>query len=127
MGQRAFATIDFNLREIATGENRNKSFGGWSVILFGDFTQLPPVKDSALYKVPVWNDTSESEKTIKKAFNLWNNEFTKAVCLSQVRRTEPTEGGRQWKKVTDELFAFNLSKESIKIIESRRWGNLSKA
>ena len=109
MGQRSFTTIDFNLREIATGENSKKPFGGWSVILFGDFTQLPPVKDSILYKEPVWSDNSESERQIKKAYNLWNNEFDKAVCLPQVRRTEPTQGGRDWKSVTDDLFNFKLS------------------
>ena len=125
LGQKHFATIDYNLRQAAIGQNQKEPFGGWSIIMFGDFTQLPPVFDEKLYREPNWKDNSEKQKTLIKAYNLWNNEFKKAVCLSQVRRTDLTQGGREWKQVTDELFEFRLSKQSAKIINSRRWENLT--
>ena len=37
-----------------------KPFGGVSIVLMGDFAQLPPVADSALF-----NDTSKSNYQIK--------------------------------------------------------------
>ena len=42
-----FCAMDARLREIASGENRNRPFGGRQMILVGDFMQLPPVTGSA--------------------------------------------------------------------------------
>lgn len=38
-----FSAIDFRLRELASGNNQHKPFGGKQIILVGDFFQLPPV------------------------------------------------------------------------------------
>ena len=42
-----FCSMDARLREIASGENRSRPFGGRQMILVGDFMQLPPVTGSA--------------------------------------------------------------------------------
>ena len=47
MGHHWLVMIDSRLREIKT---EDVVFGGLSIILLGDFKQLPPVGDSALYK-----------------------------------------------------------------------------
>ena len=47
MGQKMFSWVDRYLRQ-ATGK-LEQPFGGISVILFGDFAQLPPVCDTPLY------------------------------------------------------------------------------
>ena len=41
-----FCAMDARLREIASGENRKRPFGGRQMILVGDFMQLPPVTGS---------------------------------------------------------------------------------
>ena len=50
LGQTTFAWVDKRLRQ-ATGE-LDQPLGGISVILFGDFGQLPPVGDVPLYSSP---------------------------------------------------------------------------
>jgi len=49
MGQKMICYIDRRLREIS-GKG-NEPFGGYWVILVGDFQQLPPAGDKALYDV----------------------------------------------------------------------------
>src|SRR5204862_123567 len=48
VGRRMLALIDLRLRQ-AFPEQQNQVFGGRSVILVGDFGQLPPVLDEPMY------------------------------------------------------------------------------
>jgi len=48
VGRRILGTIDKRLRQ-AFPEHNNETFGGRSVILFGDFGQLSPVLDIPMY------------------------------------------------------------------------------
>jgi hypothetical protein len=48
IGLKLFSCIDHRLREIFP-HNRDLPFGGLGVVLCGDFAQLPPVLDTALY------------------------------------------------------------------------------
>ena len=48
VGRRMLAIIDMRLRQ-AFPEQRNQVFGGRSLILVGDFGQLPPVLDEPMY------------------------------------------------------------------------------
>ena len=50
LGQRTLAWVDKRLRQ-ATGK-LNEPLGGISVMLLGDFTQLPPVGDKPIYASP---------------------------------------------------------------------------
>jgi hypothetical protein len=48
VGCRMLTLIDMRLRQ-AFSEHSNEPFGGRSIILFGDFGQLPPVFDLPMY------------------------------------------------------------------------------
>src|SRR4051794_28655862 len=54
------ALVDKRLRE-AFPEHNNEPFSGWSIILFGDFGQLPPVIDLLMYARNVSHDTTSND------------------------------------------------------------------
>jgi hypothetical protein len=62
VGRRMLALIDMRLRQ-AFPEKQNQLFGGRSVILVGDFGQLPPMLDEPMYSKFLENQklTDESD------------------------------------------------------------------
>ncbi|GBC15565.1 ATP-dependent DNA helicase PIF1 [Rhizophagus irregularis DAOM 181602=DAOM 197198] len=59
VGRRMLALIDMRLRQ-AFPQKQNKVFGGRSIILVGDFGQLPPVRDEPMYS-KISRDTLSNE------------------------------------------------------------------
>ena len=92
-----FCAMDARLREIASGENRRRPFGGRQMILVGDFMQLPPVTGSA-----------EERKFVDErmggpfAFqtDLWNAAMFRTVFL---RTTHRQSGDALFRKVLGNL------------------------
>ena len=75
------AWVDKRLRQ-TTGK-LDTSLGGISVIMFGDFGQLPPVGDSPLYAPPSTNDLSQQGYQV---YHL----FQSVMVLDQVHRQQST-------------------------------------
>ena len=74
LGQRMMAWVDKRLRQ-ATGQ-LDIPFGGVSVILFGDFAQLPPVGDRPLYSTASTSSLAVHGHTMYRL-------FTTVVILTQ--------------------------------------------
>lgn len=82
MGQRMLAWVDQRLRQ-ATAKLQ-QPLGGLSVILFGDFAQLPPVCDLPLYAPPGKSSISLHGYTIYHTFST-------TVILDQILRQAGTD------------------------------------
>ena len=78
LGQHLLFWVERRLRQ-ATG-NLNVCLGGLSVIMIGDFGQLPPVGDKPLY-------TEDTPTTQTQAGHTVYKQFTKVVILRYCDRT----------------------------------------
>ena len=78
MGRKLFGQIDRRLHQIFP-HHGDCILGGCSLILFGDFGQLPPVMDLPLYTTIPRTDLSDLGSTTYHA-------FTEAIVLDQVMR-----------------------------------------
>lgn len=77
LGQMTFAWIDKRLRQ-ATGKH-DELLGGVSVIMFGDFAQLPPVGDKPLFA------TVSNQQLSFHGYTVYR-QFTTVVILKQIQR-----------------------------------------
>ena len=78
VGRKVFGQIDRRLRQ-SFPHHAQEVFGGCSLLLFGDFGQLPPVMDLPLYTTDSRSDLSDQGRTAYL-------QFDKAFTLTQVMR-----------------------------------------
>ena len=78
VGRKMFGQIDRRLRQ-AFPHRAQEVFGGCSILLFGDFGQLPPVMDLPLYTTQSRSDLSDQGRSAYTQFN-------RAFKLTQVMR-----------------------------------------
>ena len=92
-----FCAMDARLREIASGENRGRPFGGRQMILVGDFMQLPPVVSDN-------EERKFMDERIGGAFafetDLWAAAMFRTVFLKTVHRQS---GDALFRKVLNNL------------------------
>ena len=100
-----FCAMDFRLRELAKGVNRDIPFGGKQIIVVGDFFQLPPVvtdekTQNILYKLyggiyafetDLWRRANFANIVLKKVHRQANDlQFVK--LLNAIRNGDLTSG-----------------------------------
>ncbi|KAG8171564.1 hypothetical protein JTE90_026094 [Oedothorax gibbosus] len=106
VGSTMYSNIDQRLREI---KGLDKPFGGVHCMQFGDLRQLPPVKDSAIYKIP----KSAGLRVFSE--NLWHRvEFYKLTEIMRQKDDQPYANllnNMASGKMTDEEVTFMQSKQ----------------
>jgi len=115
IGLRLFAKIDFRLRQIFP-QNNNRPFGGVFVVLFGDFGQLPPVGDRALYHTP--NETESA--SVQLGSRLYKDNFRKSFHLTQqMRQRGQSEQDIKFATVLSNLRFGTVTKDDWRFLQSR--------
>ena len=109
VGLRLLRAIDIRLRE-PFPERSRRPFGGISVMLFGDFGQLPPVLDAALYA----RLTEKSPTSIHAACQLYKDNFRTAFQLTEQMR-------QQGLSEEDSKFATALLNMRVGAVTSEDW------
>jgi hypothetical protein len=88
LGLKTFFWIDSRLTQASGGIDL--PFGGFHVLLFGDFSQLPPVGDKPLYSYDLGANASAQQHVARDLFR----SFSRVVVLQQLVRqagVEPTQ------------------------------------
>ena len=78
VGRKLFGQVDRRLRQVFPQQS-NQSSGGCSCLLFGDFSEFPPVQDLSLY-------TTTSSSTLSDIGSICYQTFDCAVVLDQIMR-----------------------------------------
>jgi hypothetical protein len=111
LGLKTLAWVDQRLREVFP-ENRDEFFGGLSVILIGDFFQLPPVLNKALYSTG--DDLKDMEIVGRNAYL----SFNKSVFLTTIQRQQG-EDQAPFRRALEELRKTEVSIPSWELLTSR--------
>ena len=122
LGQRLLAKIDSRLRQLRP---LDQPFGGYHMALIGDFAQLPPVGDRALYVLPPpQTDTSDNAQLSRNGFTLYRS-FTASFCLKVIHRQQGDSPQQQLFR-TLLLNARNggLTVEDWQVLQSRQDTNV---
>ena len=105
-------TIDQRLREIKP-RNAHLPFGGLSVILMGDFAQLPPVGDKPLF-VTNTKDLSKFQCTGISLFKMFN----KTIIFNQIMRQQGDDQ-KQFREILDRLSNGTFTKDDWLYLKKR--------
>ena len=121
IGTDLFVNIDARLKE-ARPHQANVPFGGMSIILLGDFQQLPPVVDSPLYNEPTKGKNNERSKRQAAGFNLYRL-FNVTVNLDKVER-QSGDAQSTFREDLGKLMDGTFSKEDWKRWQERSFERL---
>ena len=123
VGLKMLYAIDFRLKEIFPSQ-RTQPFGGVSVVLFGDFGQLPPVLDNSLYAKP----SETSPPWLYTSSKLYRDNFKRAFELTQqMRQQGQDEMEQRFRTALSNLRVGAITLQDWQFFQSRSLSHMSPA
>lgn len=122
IGRSLFGKLDERLRQIFPNHS-TEFFGGLSVLLFGDFAQLPPVLDSPLYSD---QDTQASAGLSNAGRRAYATGFTQTVTLTTIFRQQGEDPDSiAFRKILQNQRQYAIDDQDFALLQTRMWGNLT--
>jgi PIF1-like helicase len=118
IGRKMLSKVNARLGQ-AYSETRDNYFGGSSVLLFGDFGQLPPVGDTPLYDLaPRTGPGNHAELNNGRHIYLSMTESIKLNCIFLRQRREDPQSLR-FREVLQHLCGSSIVPEDIQFLNQR--------
>jgi hypothetical protein len=120
LGLRTLALIDSRLKQLKPSDN---PLGGFHVALFGDFAQLPPVGDTALYGNP--SDANTNAAALARDGATLYRLFQKSFRLSVVLRQAGVEHEPFRNLLKNASTGGGLTLDDWRLLQTRDQGHVS--
>jgi len=114
VGLKMLYMIDRRLREVFPAD-REKPFGGVTIVMFGNFAQLPPVMDAPLFHRP----GERNPDMVHEGAKLYRETFTCVFHLQQqMRQQGHTENDIKFANLLAHLRSGQVNEEEWRIMQS---------
>jgi ATP-dependent DNA helicase PIF1 len=125
VGRKLFSRMDARLRD-AFPEKQNEMFGGCSILLLGDFAQLPPVGDISLFNLhPQVRGNPETVMASNKGRALYIT-LTESITLDRIMRQQGEDPPAvQFRQVLSNLQSMEATEPDRQFLNTRYIDNLS--
>ena len=118
VGRSLLSRVDSRLRE-ACPDSRDEYFGDCSVLMFGDFGQLPPVGDTPLFDLRVRDGISDPVLESNKGREAYLS-LTENITLKRIMRQRgEDENARRFRELLEHMRIDEVADEDIELINSR--------